>query len=167
MKKTTEDSHQLFDKKLLESIGKKFLRRKETVAVAESVTAGLLQYGFSNIPDAAHFFHGGITAYNIGQKYKHLKVEPLHAQSVNCVSQQVAEEMALHVCEQFGSHWGLGITGYASPVPESDDKVFAYYAVAASNKIVASGKITAQKMDPPLLQLQYARHVFTVLNKQL
>jgi len=43
MKQTTEESQQLFNKKILENIGKKFLRRKETIAVAESVTAGLLQ----------------------------------------------------------------------------------------------------------------------------
>ncbi|HTL09652.1 MAG TPA: CinA family protein [Chitinophagaceae bacterium] len=165
MKQTTEESQQLFNKKILENIGKKFLRRKETIAVAESVTAGLLQYGLSNIPDAASFYHGGITAYNLGQKYRHLQVEPLHAAAVNCVSQKVADEMALHVCERFGSHWGMGITGYASPVPASGNKLFAYYAIVRKSKIIARGKITAQKIDPPLLQLKYAQHVFSLLSK--
>ena len=94
---------ELFDKKILETVGKKLLRKKQTVAVAESVTSGLLQLAFSSIQDAVKFFQGGVTVYNLGQKYKHLKVEPIHALSVNCVSQQVANEMAFHICDHYSS----------------------------------------------------------------
>ena len=47
---------ELFDKKILETVGKKLLRKKQTVAVAESVTSGLLQLAFSSIQDAVKFF---------------------------------------------------------------------------------------------------------------
>ncbi len=73
----------------LQVIRQYMLGNNQTVAVAESVTAGLLQWAFSSIPDAAQFFQGGITAYNISQKYKHLAVEPIHASEVNCVSQKL------------------------------------------------------------------------------
>ena len=150
---------ELFNKKELERTGAKLLKKKETIAVAESVTAGLLQFAFSNVPDAAKFFQGGVTAYNIAQKFKHLKVEPLHALSVDCVSQKVATEMALQVCELYTSDWGIGITGYASPVPESNQKVFAFYAITYKNKVKVSGKITPPKKDPPALQLKYTEMV--------
>jgi nicotinamide-nucleotide amidase len=153
---------QLFDKKELEQIGGRLLKKKETIAVAESVTAGLLQFAFSNVPDAAKFFQGGMTAYNIAQKFKHLKVEPLHALSVNCVSQKVATEMALQICELYSSDWGIGITGYATPSPESGNKVFAFFAITYKGRVKASGKINAAKQDPPALQLHYAA---TVLHK--
>jgi len=144
-----------FDKKILERLGKKLLKKKQTVAVAESVTSGLLQFAFSCIPDAACFFQGGITAYNIAQKFKHLQVEPLHALSVNCVSVKVAKEMALHVCQLYSSDWGIGITGYASPVPESGNKVFAFFAITYRGMIKSSGKINPGKKDPPELQWVY------------
>jgi len=83
-----------FDKKILTQIGKRLLAKKQTIAVAESVTSGLLQFAFSSMENAADFYQGGITAYNIAQKFKHLTVEPLHALSVNCVSAKVAEQMA-------------------------------------------------------------------------
>ena len=103
----------------------------------------------------------------MAQKFKHLEVEPVHALAVNCVSQQVAAEMAHHVCALFGSHWGIGVTGYASPVPESGNKLFAFYAIVHGKKVVASGKIVAQEADPPLLQLKYANYIFTQLGKKL
>jgi PncC family amidohydrolase len=157
----------LFDKKILEQIGKQLLKKKETIAVAESVTAGLLQFAFSAAPDAVKFFHGGITAYNIAQKFKHLQVEPLHALTVNCVSQKVADEMAHHVCRLFCSDWGIGITGYASPVPESGNKVFAFYAISYRTKLKAHGKITSQKADPPALQLKYANYILGQLKRKI
>lgn len=145
----------MFDKKILEAIGKKLMGKKQSVAVAESVTSGLLQLAFSAIPDATKFFQGGITAYNLGQKYKHLNVEPIHALAVNCVSQDIANEMALHICELYSSDWGIAVTGYATPVPESGNKVFAFYSIAYKNKLKARGKIPAPKDQPLQTQLKY------------
>ena len=153
----------LFKKKELEAIGKALIKRGETLAVAESVTAGLLQFALSNIPDATKFYQGGITAYNLGQKFKHLKVEPIHALEVNCVSQRVALEMATHICGQFCSDWGVGVTGYASPTPESGDKVFAYYAIVHKGRVKRQGRIAPAKLDPPDLQLRYVNTVVHAL----
>jgi len=153
----------LFDHKILESIGEKLLKKKQTIAVAESITSGLLQFAISGIPDAACFFQGGITAYNIAQKFKHLEVEPLHALSVNCVSQKVAKEMAGQVCQLYTSDWGIGITGYASPTPESGNNVFAFFAIAYKGKIKSSGKINPPKTDPPELQVLYVNYMLRKL----
>ena len=136
-------------------IGKKLLHRKESVCVAESVTAGLLQHTLSAIPDAALFFQGGITAYNLGQKARHLKVEPLHAQEVNCVSQQVAEQMALSALELFAADWSIAVTGYASPVPASANKLFAFYAIAHRGRIRKKGKLRSVEKDPQKVQEAY------------
>lgn len=154
---------ELFVKKKLEKIGARLLKKKQTIAVAESVTSGLLQFAFSTVPDATGFFQGGLTAYNVAQKFKHLQVEPLHALQVNCVSPKVSAEMALHICRQYSSDWGIGITGYASPVPESGNKIFAYYAITYRGKIKEAGKIIPRKADPPEIQVKYAQVVLDKL----
>jgi PncC family amidohydrolase len=156
---------ELFDKKLLEKIGSTLLSNKQTIAVAESVTSGLLQFAFSTVPDAARFFQGGITAYNLAQKHKHLNVEPIHAQAVNCVSQQVADQMAQHACTSFSSDWGIGVTGYASQVPESGNKLFAWYSIFFDGKKVAGGKLNAKKQDPPLVQCAYVNMIISKLHQ--
>jgi nicotinamide-nucleotide amidase len=150
---------ELFEPVLLGSIGKKLKGRKQTIAVAESVTAGLLQHALAQIPDASKFFQGGITSYNLGQKFKHLNVEPIHGEDCNCVSQRVADQMALQVVAVFNSDWGLAITGYATPVPESGNKLFAYYSIAFKNKIRSKGKLSHPKADPEKVQLFYVNSV--------
>lgn len=155
---------ELFDNTILKKIGCRFLQKKQSIAVAESVTSGLLQFALAAMPDAALFFQGGMTAYNIAQKYKHLKVEPLHALSVDCVSPKVAKEMALQVCRLYSSDWGIGITGYASPVPESGNKVFAFYAICYKGKIKVSGKINPEEANSQELQLRYVNQVLKKLS---
>ena len=135
------------------------IARQETIAVAESVTSGLLQLALSQAENAAEFYQGGITAYNLGQKSRHLIVEPIHALAFNSVSEKVAQEMALNVCSLFSSDWGMGITGYASPVPESENKLFAWYAIAHQDSIVVSKKITPKKNEPFRIQQLYVTDV--------
>ena len=86
-----------------------------------------MQHTFGSMEHASLFYHGGITVYNIGQKSKQLNVGPIHALQVNCVSEKVAIEMAIGVIHMFKSSWGIGITGYASPVPESGGALFFDY----------------------------------------
>ena len=151
-------------KTLLIKLGKKLLAAKHTVAVAESVTSGLLQQSIGGIPDARKFFQGGITTYNLGQKMHHLMVEPIHAEEVNSVSQQVAVQMAMAVATNFRSDWGLAVTGYATPAPESDGKLFAFYAICFRGKLLARGKINGGDRSPFKVQQHYAD---TVLRKWL
>ena len=158
---------ELFDQKKLKQFHRLFTRRKETVAVAESVTSGLLQLALGQVEKASEFYQGGITAYNLGQKYKHLQVEPIHAELHHCVSEQTTTEMALHVCELFNSQWGIGVTGFATPVPESGNKVFAYYAIAHNKKIIAKGKLSPRNIPPPEIQLFYANRILEALAKKL
>jgi PncC family amidohydrolase len=123
----------------------------------------LLQEAFSAMPDAARFYQGGLTAYNLAQKFKHLQVEPIHAQAVNCVSQKVAHEMAHGACRLFQSDWGIAITGYASPVPESGQQLFAYFSITYKGKIRSYGKINARPDESFRVQLHYANHVLKKL----
>ena len=63
--------------------------------------------------------------------------------------------MALNVCKLFNSDWGIGITGYAVPVPESANRLFAYYAVTNNKHIVLSNRIDTEKDDPLKVRLTY------------
>lgn len=132
------------------------LEHKETLAVAESVTSGLLQAAFSLAEEATSFYQGGITAYNLGQKSRHLKIDPIYAEACNCVSERTAIEMANHVCELFSSTWGIGITGYAAPIPELGVKTLhAYFAFSYSG-----GKSYSKKIIAPNVSIQKAQQHF-------
>jgi nicotinamide-nucleotide amidase len=101
-----------------------------TIAVAESLTGGNLQAMISSVSGSSDYFEGGVTAYNVDQKVRLLGVDRDHAASINCVSQRVAEEMAIGVRKMFGSFVGVSTTGYAERWPDGGiDSPFAFYAV--------------------------------------
>lgn len=144
-----------------------FLETKETIAVAESVTSGLLQCELSNLTDALQFFQGGITAYNVGQKYRHLLVEPIHALAYNCVSAKVAEEMALNVCTLFHSNWGIGITGYATPVPESANEIYCNFCIVQNGAVQTAGRIDGKGLTARKVQACYVAEVLRRMARHL
>jgi PncC family amidohydrolase len=136
------------------------LETKQTVAVAESVTAGHLQVAFSMSERASEYFQGGITTYNLGQKARHLHIEPIHAQACDCVSENVASAMATHVTRLFMSDWGIAITGYASTVPEKNIyDLFACYSICNSDGKILTKTIKAIKGTPEEIRKFYTRQV--------
>jgi len=102
-----------------------------TLAVAESLTCGQVQARIGAISGASEFFLGGITAYTLDQKVAHLGVNRAAAKRVDCVSAEVAKQMALGACRLFGSDLALATTGYAEPSAQAKvAEPFAWWALA-------------------------------------
>jgi len=102
-----------------------------TLAVAESVTAGRLQSAISSRSGASDYFVGGLTAYRIDQKVKLLGVDRAKAEAVDCVSAEIAGQMAQGACALFGATVALSTTGYAEPAPERGvERPFAWWGLA-------------------------------------
>lgn len=132
----------LTDSQLLLKIRDLFLEKKLSLAVAESVTSGLLQNYFSRTDQAMQFFHGGMTLYNLGQKTRHLNVNPIVAENCNCVAKEVAEQMASEISHKFCSEIGIGITGYAARVPEEDiTSLYSFVAIVIKGKLAVSKRM--------------------------
>lgn len=158
----------MYNIQVIEAIKGYMVSRNHTLAVAESVTSGHLQAALSLAVDASKFFHGGITAYNLGQKARHLHVNPIHATTCNSVSQIIADQMALQTMPLFSSDWSIGITGYASPLPELGiQDLFAFYAIGFRHQIVHHGKLEAENRGLFEVQIYYAGEVLKQLSQHL
>lgn len=128
--------------KNLAQVADLLIKKKLTVAFAESCTAGLLQNIFSLADEAMMIFQGGMSVYNSGQKAKHLHINPVFAEQCNSVSKEIAEQMALEIALKFNSELGVAITGYAQKVPEEGiNRCFAYISASLKGKTVVSKKI--------------------------
>jgi PncC family amidohydrolase len=150
----------MYNYKELSEIKDYMISHGHTIAVAESVTAGHLQAALSLPSDATKFFQGGITAYNLGQKCRHLHINPIHAANCNSVSEIIADEMALGAVDLFSSDWAIGITGYASPYPEwGVTDLFALYSIAFRDKVVGRGKVESDDQGLFEVQVSFACQV--------
>ena len=149
-----------YNDEIIEKIKTLMLSEKFTLSVAESVTSGHLQAAFSSAKDASKFFQGGITAYNAGQKCRHLNIEPIAALEDNCVSEKVSCEMAAQVNQLFISDFGIAITGYAARMPEQGiNDLFAFFAIAQKQEILLCKKITTNKQEGVEAQIDFTNQV--------
>jgi nicotinamide-nucleotide amidase len=94
------------------------LTRGETVAVAESLTGGLVADAFVTVPGTSAVFRGGVVAYATPLKHALLGVDADLLEAKGAVDPDVALQMAAGVRERLGANWGLATTGVAGPEPQ-------------------------------------------------
>jgi nicotinamide-nucleotide amidase len=91
-------------------IAQRLTKRGATLAVAESLTGGLIASRLVNVAGASKWFCGGVVTYA-----SQVKFDLLHVPEGPVVSPDAAKAMARGVRELFGSDLGLSVTGVAGP----------------------------------------------------
>ena len=86
-----------------------------TLAVAESVTGGLIASRITNVPGASKVFRGGVVSYASEVKYDVLDV-PVGP----VVTAEAAEAMAVGVRRLLKADVGIAVTGVAGPEPQEN-----------------------------------------------
>ena len=90
----------------------------QTLAVAESLTGGLLAAAVVDVPGASQVLRGAVVAYASDLKHSLLGVDAELLARLGAVNPQVAAEMATGVRDRLAADWGLSTTGVAGPDPQ-------------------------------------------------
>ena len=94
---------------------KRLLERKETLALAESCTGGLLAHRITNVPGASDVFLVGYVPYANAAKTTALGIEGALIEQNVAVSKAVARALAEGARERAKSTHALATTGIAGP----------------------------------------------------
>ena len=89
----------------------------ETVASAESLTAGLVSAAIADTPGASVVLRGAIVAYAADVKVALLGVPASVVAEAGTVDPRVARAMAEGARLRLGATWGISTTGVAGPGP--------------------------------------------------
>ncbi|SDG15549.1 nicotinamide-nucleotide amidase [Sinosporangium album] len=92
--------------------------RGGTLAVAESLTGGLIGARLTEVPGASAVFVGGVISYATGLKERLLGVPAALLAREGAVHPEVASAMASGVRDLCGAEYGLAVTGVAGPEPQ-------------------------------------------------
>lgn len=114
-----------------------------TVAVAESITGGLIGALITEQAGSSEYFAGGVIAYSNDVKREQLGVPAQLLDTVGAVSREVGEAMAEGARTRLGTSLGVAVTGIAGPAAEGTSKpVGLTYVAVASDGHVSSRKFT-------------------------
>ncbi len=121
---------------LEEVTGNCLLRRKATVAVAESCTGGLLAQRLTSVSGSSAYFLGGVVCYSNAVKVDWLGVPPEVLETHGAVSPAVAQALAEGIRRRAESTFGVGITGIAGPTGGTSEKPvgLVYIALADASR---------------------------------
>jgi nicotinamide-nucleotide amidase len=112
--------------------------RGQTVAVAESLTGGLVAAALTSVPGASVVVRGAVVAYATDLKAALLGVPADLLAQGGPVDAAVAAAMAAGVRERLGAHYGVSTTGVAGPGP-ADGKPQGTVFVAVDGPSGATG----------------------------
>lgn len=106
----------------------------ETVAVAESLTGGLVLSTLVNPAGASRVVVGGVVVYSTDVKSSVLGVDAGLLAERGAVDAAVAVQMADRVRAQFGATIGLSTTGVAGPDPQDGVAVGTVFVALSSDR---------------------------------
>jgi nicotinamide-nucleotide amidase len=114
-------------------IGAELKHRKQTVAVAESLTGGMIGERITSVAGSSEYFAGGFLTYTDEAKHALLGVSTELLSTHGAVSEPVASAMAEGARNRTGADYVIAVTGFAGPDggTASEPVGSVYTAVAA------------------------------------
>lgn len=103
---------------LAQRIHDRLLARSETVATAESLTAGMVGAALTSIAGSSAIYRGGLIVYATDLKTQLAGVSADLLAARGAVDPDVATALAVGVRDRLAATWGLGLTGVAGPDPQ-------------------------------------------------
>ena len=103
-----------------------------TVAVAESLTGGLVCAALTSVPGASSVVRGAVVAYATELKGDLLRVDSELLRREGAVHADVAAQMAEGVRIRLGADLGVSTTGVAGPEPQDGRPVGEVYIAVAT-----------------------------------
>jgi len=100
---------------LAEKIAARLIARKETIAVAESSTGGLVAAALLAVPGASAYFRGGAVVYTKSARAALLGIGDAEMKGLRPATEDYSLMIARRVSEQHGATWGFGETGATGP----------------------------------------------------
>lgn len=137
----------------------------QTLATAESLTAGLVSATLAAVPGASDVLRGGVVAYASDVKTALLGVDPAVVSTFGVVSAECAEAMARGAAELIPATWAVATTGVAGPDPQEDQPVGTVYVAVAGPGGVERGRALALAGDRQQIRIASVVEVLRLLHE--
>jgi nicotinamide-nucleotide amidase len=100
---------------IAEKIAVHLIERRQTIAVAESSTGGLISASLLAVPGASAYFLGSAVVYTRDARRLLMDIPDDAMKGIRSASEPYANLLASQIRRRFSSHWGLSETGATGP----------------------------------------------------
>src|SRR3982074_3505683 len=100
---------------IAKKIAAKLIERRQTIAVAESSTGGLISATLLAVPGASAYFLGSAVVYTRDARRILMDIPDDAMKGIRSASEPYAKLLASQIRHRFSSDWGLSETGATGP----------------------------------------------------
>jgi nicotinamide-nucleotide amidase len=100
---------------IAEQIAGKLIERRQTIAVAESSTGGLISASLLAVPGASAYFLGSAVVYTRDARRILMDIPDDQMKGIRSASEAYAKLLASQIRQRFSCDWGLSETGATGP----------------------------------------------------
>lgn len=152
---------------LAEVVGGELAARGETLALAESCTAGRIAAWIASVPGASRYLLEGAVVYSNEAKMRTCEVSADDLAAHGAVSEPVARQLAEGVRARAGATWGIGVTGVAGPGGGTPEKPVGTVYVAVAGPAGIEARRLSLVGDRERIQALSAAAALALLLRQL
>ena len=152
---------------LAEQVAILLRKRKETIAVAESSTGGLIAAALLAVPGASAYFLGGAVVYTRVARRVLLELPDTAVAGMRSASEPYALLLARTASQRFEASWGLSETGATGPTGNRYGDAAGHSCLAVAG--VAEHVVTLEtgKSDRQSNMRLFAARALTLLINQI
>lgn len=132
---------------LAERIARHLKAAKQTVAIAESSTGGLISAALLAVPGASAYFIGGAVIYTVTARTALLGIVDSEMAGFRASSEPYAALLAGRVRERHETVWGLGETGAAGPTGNRYGDPAGHTCLAVAGPVARTLKLETGSSD--------------------
>ena len=100
---------------IAEKIAARLIERRQTIAVAESSTGGLISAALLAVPGASAYFLGSAVVYTRDARQILMDIPDQAMKGIRSASEPYAKLLASQIRQRFSTDWGLSETGATGP----------------------------------------------------
>ena len=152
---------------IAEQIAAKLVARKQTIAVAESSTGGLISASLLAVPGASAYFLGGAGVYTRDARRILMDISDDAMRGIRSASEPYAKLLADQVRKRFATDWGLSETGATGPTGNRYGDAAGHSCMAVAGVETKVITLETGSNDRQANMQAFAKMALTLLLKEL
>jgi len=152
---------------LAEKIAARLIERRETIAVTESSTGGLIAAALLAVPGASAYFLGGAVAYTKAARLALLGIGDADMKGLRPSTEAYSALIATRVRERHSATWGLGETGATGPTGNRYGDAAGHTCIAVVGPIERAVTLETGSADRQANMIAFAKRALEMLDEAL
>ncbi len=152
---------------IAEQVAARLIERKQTIAVAESSTGGLISAALLAVPGASAYFLGSAVVYTRDARRILMDIPDEAMKGIRSASEPYARLLAEQIRRRFSSSWGLSETGATGPTGNRYGDAAGHSCMAVAGATTSTITLETGSAERVLNMHAFATNALNLLLKEL